>query len=87
MTCSENGRIIIWNIQDELKVGNKYLNIVLFIKAYPNHAKNFTATEYCQKGKIWMVLSQKLGSEALKVDNLGVAWDLLDFLNIPFYNS
>ena len=33
-----------------------------------------------------MVLSQKIGSEALEVDNLGVAWDLLDFLNIPFYN-
>ena len=86
MTCSENGRIIIWNIQDELKVGSAYLNIVLFIQAYPNHVKNFTATECGQKGKIWMVLSQEIWNEALKVDNLGVAWDLLDFLNIPFYN-
>ena len=33
MTCSENGGIIIWKIQDELKVGNEYLNIVLFSQA------------------------------------------------------
>ena len=73
MTCSENGQIIIWNIQDELKVGSEYLNIVLFIQAYPNHVKTFTTTECGQKGKIWMVLSQEIWNEALKVDNLGVA--------------
>ena len=51
VTCSENGGIIIWNIQDELKVRSEYLNIVLFIQACPNHVKILQQQSVAKKVK------------------------------------